>query len=75
MMQPIILSKHPMLKTPVNSPPKRTTRIMMGRTRRKKNLLILLTHLKSRKQGRLKKLVHWVLHISSEKLAIKSNIL
>lgn len=51
-----------------------TMTIRIGKTIAKKNFLILSLHLNSTKQGRLKNEVHWLSHISADKLSIVSTI-
>ncbi len=65
-MQPSTLRTQGSENTPVKSPPTTTRMIMMGRTRTRKKFLILSVHLKRRKQGKLKKEVHWFSHMYSE---------
>lgn len=68
------LQKHEGVNRPTLHPRQRTMTITIGKTTAKKNFLILLLHLNSTKQGRLKKEVHSFWHISADRLSIVSTI-
>lgn len=74
-MHCINLQRQGKLISPVLQPMKNTMNSTMGRSMARQNLLILSLHLKRRKQGRLKKEVHWLSHICAERLSRVSTML
>ena len=67
-----ILQRQGKLMRPVLHPTNRMMNRRMGRRMARQNFFILSVHLKSRKQGRLKKEVHWLSHICADRLSIVS---